>query len=626
MKKLLFFATFLYLIIAPLTYHPDNKLVLFWAGQEQGTVWNIWSYGQEHFTTEGQFNYPPLHFYLDKLQYWVAHITGGPGFDNWLASSNGLDARQEHLAQYSFSIKLVLIVFTILVGYLIYLVAKQYNATENTARWAAALWLFNPIVIYSVPILGQNDVMAIMLFLVGWLLLARSQLGAGILFGLSASVKMYPLLWLPFLLLPDPRLSLKEKCRIIGIGIGTYILTLLPFMANATFRQAVLNSDINDRFFIGHIDLGFTEAIFIVPLLLLLALYAVYKTSISKKFPIEQLSGQAFAVVACNLLLLCFSHFHPQWFTWLIPFWALWIVTQKQFSQWWVTLLSALTIGAWAFVVMMFDDSYLTFGLLVPLNPAWANLPIMREFALKAGIDVIKYNNFAHTWLAAVASIGLITLFSRKDSHTETTLVFSWPRLHFPRLINFFGTLLLSAIIMCVITIATYLIPAPRSSQSPVITTYIPLTEGIDQTFTAEESNFNRVDLYFRNPNLENNDDFTLSVYSSEPNSLPLVSTHFTGFNTGDPGVIRFDIPQQPNSKNKAYYLKITPTAGMLESASTNLQIGMIGTDTIALKSYYGSDRGLKAAAWHAVEALRDVINQVWWVYVVATIALFLAL
>lgn len=81
MKKILLFAFFLHFLIAPLTFHPDNKLVLFWAGQEEGTVWNIWQYGEQHFTTVGQFNYPPLHFYLDKLQYGVAKILAGPGYD-----------------------------------------------------------------------------------------------------------------------------------------------------------------------------------------------------------------------------------------------------------------------------------------------------------------------------------------------------------------------------------------------------------------------------------------------------------------------------------------------------------------------------------------------------------------
>ena len=75
--KLLLLSVFFSLLIAPLTYHPDNKLVLNWASQEEGRVWNIWEYDLQGV---GQFNYPPLHFYLDKLQYFIAKPLGGAGF------------------------------------------------------------------------------------------------------------------------------------------------------------------------------------------------------------------------------------------------------------------------------------------------------------------------------------------------------------------------------------------------------------------------------------------------------------------------------------------------------------------------------------------------------------------
>lgn len=61
--KLLAAAAFVTLLLATLTYHPDNKLVLNWASQEEGRVWNIWEY---ELIGIGQFNYPPYIFILIK--------------------------------------------------------------------------------------------------------------------------------------------------------------------------------------------------------------------------------------------------------------------------------------------------------------------------------------------------------------------------------------------------------------------------------------------------------------------------------------------------------------------------------------------------------------------------------
>jgi len=86
-KKLLLLAAVIYFFLAPLTYHPDNKLVLYWAGLEGGKVLDIWQYGQEHFPGDSQFNYPPAHYFLDKVQYGIARVIAGSGYDEWLHSS-----------------------------------------------------------------------------------------------------------------------------------------------------------------------------------------------------------------------------------------------------------------------------------------------------------------------------------------------------------------------------------------------------------------------------------------------------------------------------------------------------------------------------------------------------------
>lgn len=626
MKKVLLLAAAFYFLLAPLTFHPDNKLVLYWAGQEHGAVWNIWEYGQEHFKNESQFNYPPLHFYLDKVQYFVANTIGGKGFYEWLSSDNSSDPYSPQLARYSFATKSLLMLFGLAVGYLIYAIAQKYKLSEKQSITAACLWLFNPIVIYSIPIMGQNDVMAVLFFLVGWLLLARSKIGAIILFGLSASIKMYPLLWLPFLLLSNHKLSFKEKITIFISSCGVYIATLLPFISNATFREAVLNSDINDRFFIGQIDLGFSDAIVIVPLLLLVGLYAATQLKTTKDSK-DLLSKQSLAMMTCNLLLLGFSHFHPQWFTWIIPFWCLWLVQQKPVTFWIASVISALTFGAWLLIVILFQDTYLFQGILVPVNPAVSNIPLLRDLLIGKNIDVLKFNSFAHTWLAAMGLFSLIQLFTKKSSENseeKNTLSFGIPIFKMPKVVSFILIAVTSIILTFSVVCASYLIPAPRSSSQPSIADYMPITSSVQIPTTAIHNNFNRVELYFRNPNLENSDVFILNIL--DQNKVSIFEQKFSGFNTGDPSVLRFDIPFQVNSKDQNYVIEIKPENEPVEIAATNLKIGTTTDSTIAVKSYYAPPRDLKTAFLEATAAYASVIQQLPLLYIVIAALLFLAL
>ena len=242
MKKLLIFATFVYFLLAPITYHPDNKLVLNWASINNGTNWNIWNATADELKDVGQFNYPPVHFYLDKLQYFITKPIGGSGFYEWLSTPNSTDQNQDSLPRFTFAIKFPLMLFSLLAGYLLYLLAKQSKATEKQAIFVSALWLLNPITLYSIPVMGQNDVMAIVFFLAAWLFLNKKKLFySALLFGLGASIKMFPLLWLPFLLLVEKRLSLKEKLVTFGSSVLVYIATLLPFISILHLELLCLN-------------------------------------------------------------------------------------------------------------------------------------------------------------------------------------------------------------------------------------------------------------------------------------------------------------------------------------------------------------------------------------------------
>lgn len=426
MKKLFLWAIFIYFLLAPLAYHPDNKVILGWAGVKHGSVWNIWKYQEKfgNFNDFGYYNYPPVHFYLDKVQYFVAKIFAGKGFDEWLELSGQLDKDEKFLPRYSLAIKIILISFTLVAGYLIYKIGLAYSLKEKQALLATGLWFFNPITIYSVAIMGQNDVLAIVVFLLGWLcykkFTGRKRLFfASLFFGLSISVKLVPLLWLPVILAifdKKEKNHLNDNLKIFFLSCFVFVLTLLPFIKNNIFRTYVLNgSGIGDRIFIPQINLGFSESILIVPILIFLTCFFAWKKSFLEKE--KPLQFTALSLMTINLLLLGWSHFHPQWWTWVIPFWALWLVTINKEKRKFVYCLSGLAFLAWLVIIVIFQDSFLSIGLLITLNPNLANLPSINSLLVAKKIKVTDWNNYAHTFLAAV-SISSLWLMSKEKDET----------------------------------------------------------------------------------------------------------------------------------------------------------------------------------------------------------------
>ncbi len=424
MKKLFLWSAFIYFLLAPLTYHPDNKVVLGWAGVEHGSVWNIWQYQSEFgdYNGSGYYNYPPTHFYLDKVQYFGAKIFAGEGFDEWLQLPAAVDKDQNFLPRYSLAIKITLIGFTLITGYLIYKIALTYSLKEKQALLAAGLWLFNPITIYSVALMGQNDVLVMAVFLLGWLCYRKFDgkkrlFLASLFFGLSISVKTVPLLWLPIFLAifnKKEEKSLESNLKIFLLSLSVFILTLLPFINNNIFKTYVLNgSGIGDRIFIPQINLGFSESILIVPILIFLTCFFAWKKMNLVKEKLLQFT--ALSLMTINTLLLGWSHFHPQWWTWVIPFWALWLVTINNKNRKFIYWLSSLAFLAWLAVVLLFQDSYLSIGLLTTLNPNLVNLPSINSLLTAKKFAVENWNNYAHTFLAALGLASLWLMSKEKN-------------------------------------------------------------------------------------------------------------------------------------------------------------------------------------------------------------------
>lgn len=344
---------------------------------------------------------------------------------------------------------------------------------------------------------------------------------------------------------------------------GVYVLTLLPFLANPVFRGAVLTSGI-DRFFIARFDLGYGKEIFLVPILLLFVVLGAFQLRQRKKWKVS-IFVQTTILLLMNVIFLFFNHFNPQWFTWIVPFWALWVFWQKKEHLALIAFFTLSVLFAWAGIIFFFRDSALSFGLLTPLNPDLAVLPALHDLFLQKGIHISLYSNYAHTWLAGIAGV-LLVLWLQGKLVIEN---FQWlpvelPKIRLKKIWAVPMVFLLGLVGIFLSYFVTHLLPVPVSGPSQTIVEYPFFREPVEQTFVAEKNGLRRITLYFSNEDLENKDEYRFVLRPQHDQTI-LWQQVFNGFNIGYESSLRFDFPPQVDSQGKTYSLEVIPASQSAE-------------------------------------------------------------
>lgn len=132
-------------------------------------------------------------------------------------------------------------------------------------------------------------------------------------------------------------------------------------------------------------------------------------------------------------------------------------------------------------------------------------------------------------------------------------------------------------------------------------TRFYPLSEfNVDGSFIASSNYLNRVDVLFKNPNLESRDE--LEVLVKNGNTV-VYKQSFTGFNFGDTSHARLDFTPIPDSTGKEYIVSILPTKivdGKLKFGIKNNQINFI--------QYYSFRFSVQSSINTSLNLLRNII------------------
>jgi len=373
------------LVLAGITVHPD--LLSISAGDfllfKKGVV-NIYEYLAQAPASErvievygrSFFTYPPLaYFTLGFFNFLLSPLFSGELYTRFLGgvrAFSGLGFDTDLLI-----LKVPYLIFDLLLAALLF---KIFEKDRKKAWLAFYLWFFNPLSLYTSFMVGQFDIIPTFLVVLSvfWTIRERRELAA-LSLGIGASLKMFPLFFLPILILVLGK-SFWQKLKLTAIGILPYLVSIAPFMKTSAFRQTVLFSGQSQKMLFMTLPVSGAEGVYLFIFgLVLIYLYTAYKQSLMlrNKGQQEKIWQYYFWVL---LLFFSVTHYHPQWFLWLTPF-LIWTMIESNWRRFWPSLI---LVGCWLVITLLFEPS-LSVGLFAPILPQLKNVSLGNFGTLSRG-------------------------------------------------------------------------------------------------------------------------------------------------------------------------------------------------------------------------------------------------
>ncbi len=389
-KKLLPFlilAIILRIIIAGFVLHPDirgHNLASYFISQQ-----NEWLTFYDHLNklprtdklvnlyTDGLLVYPPLAYFTHaifmKLTFpFVSHDT----FWQLIYDMGSLTKNKDLF------VLLVTLKLPYLIADIISLFVLNKILDTKNQFWGSIIWLFNPITLYSAYMIGQFDIYITMFIFLSVLAISKKKtVLSGIFMGLASLYKPFPLFLLPLL-----GENTKDKIKAVTVGVGTYILGILPFVLTSPgFKNYALFATQTDKLTYAKIMVSGSQYL---PLFYV-GLALIYWLNFYK----PKLLTPSMWLISPLLLFYSVTHFHPQWFTWSAGLLTLIAVTKRK------SVLPVLVLVVLYFLIILTFEPSLNFGLfginfnffdwLNPRFPADQFVSILRAILAATSLAVL---------------------------------------------------------------------------------------------------------------------------------------------------------------------------------------------------------------------------------------------
>ena len=275
--------------------------------------------------------------------------------------------------------------------------------TEKEKKIAFALWIFNPVNLYTTYMIGQFDIIPTFLTVLALYFVAKNDnlLPSMVFLGLGAGFKIFPLLFMVPLALV--RNGWKERMKLLFVGGITYFIVAFPFLFSEGFRRTALLAGQTTKSFYASISVSGGESI----ILFLTAIVFLYILFFYKKILIKDIWKRFFVMI---LVFFIFTHFHPQWFLWTMPFFIIELVYTK-FKH--LPLFVGLLI-VYAGMITFFDTG-LSIGLFAPINSSLYNLPDFWKL-IGLNLDTNASRSILHTIFVGICAYYIYYYFPKKEN------------------------------------------------------------------------------------------------------------------------------------------------------------------------------------------------------------------
>jgi len=203
----------------------------------------------------------------------------------------------------------------LMIDYLLYFFIRNLLA-QNQKFWSVYVYWLSPIILYCTYWHGQLDVLPVMVLAISLYFLKQNKFFTSAIFlGLSISTKFVMVTALPFFilyLLSDTRLHTHLKRSIVGLSLP--IILHIPLLLNTGFQKMVLKTPETNKIFSLEFSYSDTLSVYILPVALLLLMFACWRVKRINTQGILGFTGLAFFV----LFLLTPSS--AGWAIWVVPF------------------------------------------------------------------------------------------------------------------------------------------------------------------------------------------------------------------------------------------------------------------------------------------------------------------
>lgn len=296
-------------IFMPIAFHGDllstyhRSYLLAFDGQLQ--------YLNPHETIQAAFlliftHITPLQEYLT----WTGSPTVLPSF--WLGTLESIN-----IFRTIFLLKVPYLLFDLLICIVI---LHIFSADTEGGLRAFMLWFLNPIVIFAVYIFGRFEVIPIFFILLAILLFKKNHMVfASLSLGIAIIDRYYILLLLPFLLLFCCR-TWMDRARVAAISAIPLVVynAITKLSADTLTSLNMTSSQFVDYFLYMRLETGMNYVYIFIIAYTCILLYAYYMKKCEN--PVVDFISYSLVIL---LLFYATSCFHPQYFAWFIPFFAL---------------------------------------------------------------------------------------------------------------------------------------------------------------------------------------------------------------------------------------------------------------------------------------------------------------